>query len=1105
MTPHESPTRPYRRLAFAAVGLAAAALLLGSAESAAAAEIMVDETCSLGEAIEAANSNIAFDTCEKGDSDGVDVITFDAPGAITAPSGGFKIKSNMKIDGHAGGTTITGGGGFVIVVADGTIGLAMKVTLANMRVTGSSGAGVKVEDKAVGSVQGNVRDIAVTLRSLKIDHNGTGVEFTATDYQSGLGGTIKVEDSEISDNSNHGVKLSACQRNPKTVVVENSVVKNNGRNSIQGGGIDNKCLPLKIIDSLIVGNRGEPGGGIYSSGGVGAVSGEVMSSRTEVVNSTITDNGSTDASKRPGKTGGGIYVETKGWLRPEVVVRHSTIAGNRASRLGVGGIQTYLVEKSNHRDPIRITIVNSVVADNAGAQCAFNEGAAITRGHNASPDRRCGFAVTERDVGLGELADNGGVRRIGPHGRGGYVPTMAIDKNSPLFNKAGEANCNAPKDARGATRPQNGGCDIGAYEAKYVEFGGAVWADKDADRRRDEREGPIKGVAVQLRGARGAAAGEKTTNAAGEYRFEVLLPGTWTVRVAGANKVLSGHRATTSKSVKRTVAVGSDDVLDVDFGYQPLARFGGMVWEDSDRDGVRDSGERGVKGVRVTLRQNGSPLRSERTNAKGFYSFSDVVPGSYEVVIERPAGYLHTVRRARGDSDVNPSSGRSAVFELVSGVNEVSANAGVYRPAPSPPKPPEHDPPTSPAPSLSLVKSAEAKAPVKAGDPISYSFLVRNAGNVTLSQITVADPKAGKVSCPGTVLAPEKSMTCTATYKASAADVKAGKVANTATVSAAADGEKVSAAGSATFDLKEGRVSVGRLAGKDRYATAAVISKETFTPGVGSAYVATGVNFPDALAGSAASGGSGPILLVTKDSIPGATVAELKRLKPKRIVVLGGTGVVSASVESKLKAYGKTSRQAGSDRYSTAAAISAAHFEPGAATAYVATGADFPDALTGGPAAAKLGGPILLTQKDKLAAATVSELKRLKPKQIVVLGGTGVVAPAVEKALAAQTSGKVSRLAGTDRYSTGAAISKGGFNPGVPVVYVATGVNFPDALAGGAAGALKGGPVLLVSGGTIPKATKNELTRLKPKQVVVLGGTAVVPESVEKALAAYLR
>jgi len=487
----------------------------------------------------------------------------------------------------------------------------------------------------------------------------------------------------------------------------------------------------------------------------------------------------------------------------------------------------------------------------------------------------------------------------------------------------------------------------------------------------------------------------------------------------------------------------------------------------------------------------------------GTYSFGDLPPGSYEVEFTRPDGYRFTA--TGGDSDVDPSTGRVVLVPLTSGVSDLSIDAGVYRLEPSVTDP---DPPMPevPAPLLVLVKTASGKAPVKAGDAISYSFLVWNRGNVTLSRVSVADPKAGAVSCPGTVLAPEGSMTCAASYGASAADAKAGEVANTATVTGAtAEGVRVSAVDSATFDLASGGVSPDRLAGKDRYVTAAVISGETFTPGVGTVYVATGVNFPDALAGSAASGGSGPILLVTKDAIPSATLAELRRLKPKRIVVLGGTGVVSAAVESALKRHATTTRQAGPDRYSTAAKISAEHFGPGAATAFVATGADFPDALTGGPAAAKAGGPILLTQKDKLPSATVSELKRLKPQKIVVLGGTGVVSPTVEKALASYTSGKVSRLAGADRYSTGGAISKDGFDQGAPVVYVATGQNFPDALAGGAAGAFKDGPVLLVSGASIPKATKAELTRLKPRRVVVLGGEAVVPESVEEALAAYIR
>ncbi|HWP63069.1 MAG TPA: glycosyl hydrolase family 18 protein [Candidatus Binatia bacterium] len=99
----------------------------------------------------------------------------------------------------------------------------------------------------------------------------------------------------------------------------------------------------------------------------------------------------------------------------------------------------------------------------------------------------------------------------------------------------------------------------------------------------------------------------------------------------------------------------------------------------------------------------------------------------------------------------------------------------------------------------------------------------------------------------------------------------------------------------ATFGITVDRLPISRLAGTDRYATAAAISAATFpSSGVPVAYVATGLNYPDALAGSvAAARAGGPLLLVTRDTIPAPTAAELARLKPARIVILGSTGVVA--------------------------------------------------------------------------------------------------------------------------------------------------------------------------------------------------------------------
>jgi len=193
---------------------------------------------------------------------------------------------------------------------------------------------------------------------------------------------------------------------------------------------------------------------------------------------------------------------------------------------------------------------------------------------------------------------------------------------------------------------------------------------------------------------------------------------------------------------------------------------------------------------------------------------------------------------------------------------------------------------------------------------------------------------------------------------------------------------------------------------------------------------------------------------------------------------------------------GTVTRLAGADRYETAAAISAATFDPGPNVAYVATGANYPDALAGAAAAGKNNAPLLLTGGDSLPSATRAELSRLKPKNIVILGGTGVISAGVATALDAYTTGSVTRLAGADRYGTAAAISQATFAAGAALAFAATGANFPDALAGAALGK----PLLLVPGAFLPTATENEATRLSPNRVVILGGIYTVSITSESEL-----
>lgn len=191
-------------------------------------------------------------------------------------------------------------------------------------------------------------------------------------------------------------------------------------------------------------------------------------------------------------------------------------------------------------------------------------------------------------------------------------------------------------------------------------------------------------------------------------------------------------------------------------------------------------------------------------------------------------------------------------------------------------------------------------------------------------------------------------------------------------------------------------------------------------------------------------------------------------------------------------------RVAGDDRYGTAAALSAATFPLGAPVAFVATGRDYPDALAGGVAAGRRGGPLLLVGRDAVPDVTGEELRRLAPQRIVLLGGSRAVDGGVEQALA--EIAPVERIAGDDRYATAAQVSARTFPAGAPVAFVATGRDYPDALAGAAAAANRGGPVLLVGPDAVPDVTAGELRRLQPARIMLLGGPGAVSETVEQAL-----
>lgn len=304
----------------------------------------------------------------------------------------------------------------------------------------------------------------------------------------------------------------------------------------------------------------------------------------------------------------------------------------------------------------------------------------------------------------------------------------------------------------------------------------------------------------------------------------------------------------------------------------------------------------------------------------------------------------------------------------------------------------------------------------------------------------------------------------------------------------------------------DGPADVARVAGRDRFATAAELSRQAYPEGAETAYVATGGAFPDALAGGvAAAGDRAPVLLVTGSQVPSDTAAELDRLGVRRVVILGGSGAVGTSVESELATHAdEVARLAGPNRFATAAAVSRAAFpDPsGVDTVYVASGADFPDALAGVSAAAGADAPLLLATRGDLTAPTENELVRLDPDRIVLLGGTASLGDVVADS-ARLFADTVDRLAGPNRFATAAAIAAH-TGAATDTAFVATGADFPDALAAGAVAGVDGAPVLLATRDRLTDPTRAAVADADPAIVRLLGGPAALSDAVERELADLL-
>ena len=389
--------------------------------------------------------------------------------------------------------------------------------------------------------------------------------------------------------------------------------------------------------------------------------------------------------------------------------------------------------------------------------------------------------------------------------------------------------------------------------------------------------------------------------------------------------------------------------------------------------------------------------------------------------------------------------------------------------------------------------------------PGAPTVVVASAGNTTATLTWVAPVDDGGFAITGYVITPSSGAPVTVgnvtTYTLTGLVngtgytfiVAAINQLGTGTTSFVASNTVTPAAGGGTTTTPSAPV---QIFGTDRFGTAVATSVVEFptTGSAGAVVLARSDNYPDALVGIRfASAKNAPLLFTNGGSLPTSTQAEIVRVLPAggTVYLLGGTAAIPASVATTLTGLGYVvQRLAGTDRFGTALAVAAAMGNPG--TVLLATGINFPDALAAGPAAAHVGGVVLLTAGPVLPAS-VRDYLSAHPGVVYAVGGPAVAAD--PSAIA---------LMGADRYAT--AVAAAALFSGPTELGVASGVTFADALSGGAFQAHVDGPLLLSASAILPSSTTSYLqtVRATVRTSTLFGGPMALAPAVAAAVGVAL-
>ncbi|HYU61670.1 MAG TPA: choice-of-anchor Q domain-containing protein, partial [Solirubrobacterales bacterium] len=390
-------------------------------------ELNADGDCSLREAIEAANTNAAVDSCTAGS--GADIVSLAAATYALSVTGTLEDANATGDLDITSDVTISGAGSTHSVIdADGIdrvldVRSSSSLTINRARVTDGCAAPEPTSAAGGGVRVTSGSSLAVTRAELRGNILCAGGEGGGIYVDSGASATLD-----------------------KSTLAQNSAGNNGGGIAVYGS--------VTVTESTFSGNEAGNGGGIYNNQGTATIT-----------NSTFSGN-------KANTDGGGLAVAGPSGT---TTLMHVTVAGNSAHNFGLtgdgGGLRIY--------SGANITLNSSLIADNSvaspgqGPDCF---GAVTTsNGRNLVEDTTgctglAGGDLTGQDPALSPLANNGGPTK-----------TRAIAATSPAIDAAGPGCPPPATDQRGVTRAQGAACDIGAFERESAPVGTTIAVDTTQD------------------------------------------------------------------------------------------------------------------------------------------------------------------------------------------------------------------------------------------------------------------------------------------------------------------------------------------------------------------------------------------------------------------------------------------------------------------------------------------------------------------------------------------------------------------------------------------------------------------------------------------------